>query len=254
MRFNIALSFVVALAAGGSSAAKPQETFNINRESILAGACYKAGGYYFGVGNGIVRSARSASDNFAKEKAVQDAKSNLIGRKSVEGVVWPKLLDKHSIDVLSQLVYKYVTVQASVSEIEVISVEKTDAVAYTAVVAASEDNLTTVPRASFDEVKSILLNPHRLKISFKRHPKELYDFYLTQKRLPDELSGINFTEWNDEQLDLFCGIPKPNVTTNAVVEKVEVDTLGERPPESEKQNGAAKGKGFIGNINETIEF
>lgn len=254
MRFNIALSVVVALAAGGGFAAKPQEAFNINRASILAGDCYKAGGYYFGVGNGVIRSARSASDNFAKEKAVQDAKSNLIGRKAVEGVIWPKTLDKHSIDVLSQLAYKYVTVQASVSEIEVVSVEKTDAVAYTAVVAASEENLTAVPRASFDEVKLILLNPHRLKISFKRYPKELYDFYLTQKKLPDELSGINFTDWNAEQLDLFCGIPKPSVTTNAVVEKVEVDTLGVKHSEPEKQNGVAKEEGIIGNINETIEF
>lgn len=254
MRFNIALLFVFALAAGGSFAVKPQETFSLNRESIISGVCYKAGGYYFGVGNGIARSARSASDNFAKEKAVQDAKSNLIGRKSVEGVVWPKSLDRHSIDVLSQLAHKYVTVQASVSEIEVISVEKTDAVAYTAVVAASEDNLATVPCTSFDDVRSILLNPHRLKISFKRYPKELYDFYLTQKKLPDELSGINFTEWNAEQLDLFCGIPKPSVTTNAVVEKVEVDSSGARHLEPEKQNGAAKEKGIIGNINETIEF
>ncbi len=254
MRFNIALSFVVALVAGGSFAAKPQETFNNNRERILAGDCYKTGGYYFGVGIGIVRSARSASDNFAKEKAVQDAKSNLICRKAVEGVVWPKSLDKHSIAVLSQLAYKYVTVQASVSEIEVISVEKTDAVAYTAVVAVSEENLTTVPRASFDEVKLIPLNPHRLKISFKKHPKELYDFYLTQKKLPDELSGINFVDWNAEQLDLFCGTPKPSVTTNAVIEKVEEEMLGARHSEPETQNGAAKDKGFIVNINETIEF
>ena len=66
MHFNIALSFVVALVAGGSFAAKPQETFTNNRDCILAGDCYKAGGYYFGVGNGIVRSTRSASDNFAK--------------------------------------------------------------------------------------------------------------------------------------------------------------------------------------------
>ena len=254
MRFNIALSFVVALAAGGSFAAKPQEIFNINRESILAGDCYKAAGYYFGVGNGIIRSARSASDNFAKEKAVQDAKSNLICRKAIEGVVWPKLLDKHSIAVLSQLAYKYVTVQASVGEIEVISVEKTDALAYTAVVAVSEENLTTVPRASFDEVKLILLNPHRLKISFKKYPKVLYDFYLTQKKLPDELSGINFIDWNAEQLDLFCGIPKPSATTNAVGENVEVEMLGARHLELETQNGAAKDKGFTDYINETIEF
>ena len=254
MRFNIALSFVVALAAGGSFAAKPQETFNINREAILAGGCYKVGGYYFGVGKGVARTSQSASIDFAKAKAEQDAKSNLIGRKAVEGVVWPKSLDTHSIAVLSQLAYKYVTVQASVSEIEVISVEKTDAVTYTAVVAVSEENLTTVPRASFDEVKLILLNPHRLKISFMKYPKELYDFYLTQKKLPDELLGINFTYWNAEQLDLFCGIPKTSVTTNAVVENVEVEMLGARHSEPEKQNGAAKDKGFIGNINETIEF
>ena len=38
MRFDIALSFVVALVAGGSFAAKPQETFSNNREVILAGA------------------------------------------------------------------------------------------------------------------------------------------------------------------------------------------------------------------------
>ena len=218
MRFNSALSFVVALVAGGSFAAKPQEAFSSNRDSVLAGDCYKADGYYFGVGSGIVRSARSASDNFAKEKAVQDAKSCLLGRKAVEGVAWPKSLDSHSIAVLSRLVYKYVTVRASISEIEVISVEKTDAVAYTAVVAASDANLKTVPRASFDEVKQILLDPHRLKANFMKHPKELYDFYLTQKKLPDELSKIDFTDWNAEQLDLFCGIPQPNVNTNAVAE------------------------------------
>ncbi len=254
MRFNIALSFVVALAAGGGFAAKPQETFNINRESILVGDCHKAGGYYFGVGNGIVRSARSASDNFAKEKAVQDAKSNLICRKAVEGVVWPKSLDKHSIAVLSQLAYKYVTVQASVREIEVISLEKTDAATYTAVVAASEEDLKNVPCASFDEVKQILLSPYRLKLSFKKYPKELYEFYLTQKRLPDDLAGMDFAYWNDEQVDLFCGIPRANVNTNEIAEKVEMDTLGSRQSESEKQNGTLNDHEFIGNLNETIGF
>lgn len=253
MRFNIALSFVVALVAGGSFAAKPQETFNNNRERILAGDCYKTGGYYFGVGIGIVRSARSASDNFAKEKAVQDAKSNLICRKAVEGVVWPKTLGEHTIAALSRLVYRYITVQATVNEIEVISVEKTDDASYTAVVAALEENLKNVPCASFDEVKLILLSPHRLKANFKKYPKETYEFYLTQKKLPDELVGIDFVNWNDDQLDLFCGVPRPNVNTNAVTEKVEADTVGARHSESENQNGV-KGKGFTGNINETIEF
>lgn len=254
MRFNIALSFVVALVAGGSFAATPQEAFGIHRESILSGDCYKAGGYCFGVGKGIARSTRSASDNFAKEKAVQDAKSSLVGRKAVEGVLWPKSLDTNSIAVLSRLAYRYVTVQARVSEIEVISVEKAGAMAYTAVVAASEENLATVSNASIDEVKQILLNPYRLKVGFKKYPKELYAFYLTQKKLPDELLGINFTDWNEDQLDLFCGIPKPSVSTNAVVEKVDVDTLGAGRSEPEKQDGTAQDKGFVGNINETIGF
>ena len=253
MRFDLALSFVVALVAGGSFAAKLQETFNNNRESILAGACYKEGGYYFGIGNGIVRSSRSASDNFAKEKAVQDAKSNLIGRKVVEGVSWPKSLDNHLIAVLSELAYKHVSVQVSVGEIEVISVEKTGSAVYTAVVAASEENLKNVPYASFDEVKLILLDPYRLKANFKKHSRELYEFYLTQKKLPNELAGIDFASWNAEQLDLFCGIPRPNVNTNAVVEKVKMNTLGVRHSEAKEPNGA-KQKEFIGNINETIEF
>lgn len=254
MRFNITLLFIVALVAGGSFAAKPQEAFGINRESILSGDCYKAGGYYFGVGKGIARSTKSASDNFAKEKAVQDAKASLVGRKAVEGVLWPQSLDTNSIAVLSQLAYRYVTVQASVSEIEVISVEKAGDMTYTAVVAASEENLATVPNASLDEVKQILLNPYRLRVGFKKYPKELYDFYLTQKKLPDALWGINFTDWNADQLDLFCGIPKPSVSTNAVVEEVEVDMLGAGRSEPEKQDGTAQDKGFVGNINETIGF
>ena len=254
MRFNIALSFVVALVAGGSFAAKPQEAFNNNRDCILAGDCYKAGGYYFGVGNGIVRSARSASDNFAKEKAVQDAKSNLIGRKAVEGVAWPKTLSDDTTTVLSRLAYRYITVQATVSEIEVILVEKTDDSAYTAVVAASEGNLKKVPCASFDEVKLILLSPHRLKKNFRKYPKELYEFCLTQKKLPGELAGIDFANWNDEQLNLFCGVPQPNINTNAVVGTVEEDASGTRRSEFEKQNDSTKDKGFIVNINETIEF
>ena len=254
MHFNIALSFVVALVAGGSFAAKPQETFNNNHQRILAGDCYKAGGYYFGVGNGIVRSTRSASDNFAKEKAVQDAKSNLIGRKAVEGVAWPKTLSDDTITVLSRLAYRYVTVQATVSEIEVILVEKTDNSAYTAVVAASEENLKNVPCASFDEVKLILLSPHRLKANFRKYSKELYEFYITQKKLPDELVGIDFANWNDEQLNLFCGIPQSNVNTNVVAGKVEEDVLGTRHSEFEKQNNSTKDKGFIVNINETIGF
>ncbi len=253
MRFNIALSFVAALVAGGSFAAKPQETFNNNRDAILAGDCHKAGGYYFGVGTGIVRSSRSASDNFAKEKAVQDAKSSLIGRKAVEGIVWPRPLDDHSIAVLSELACKYVPVRASVSEIEVISVEKTASAVYTAVVAASEEDLKNVPGASFDEMKSILLDPHRLKTNFEKYPGELYNFYLTQKKLPDELAGIDFASWNAEQLDLFCGIPRPNVNTNGVVENVEVDTLGVRHSEATEPNGV-KQKKFIGNINETVGF
>ena len=254
MRFNVALSFVAALVAGGSFAAKPQEIFTNNRAAILAGDCYKTGSYYFGVGKGVARSSQSASTDFAQAKAVQDAKSNLIGRKAVEGVAWPKTLGDHTIAALARLVYRYVTVRATVSEIEVISVEKTDAASYMAVVAASEENLKNVPCASFDEVKLILLSPHRLKANFKKYPKELYDFYLTQKKLPDELSGINFTDWNAEQQNLFFGIPKPSDTTNAVIEKVEVDTLDARHSEPEKQNGAAKDNGFIVNINETIDF
>ena len=250
MRFDIALSFVVALAAGGSFAATPQETFSNNREVILAGDRYKAGGCYFGVGKGVARSSQSVSIEFAKEKAVQDAKSNLLGRKAVEGVAWPKTLGDCAIAALSRLVYRYVTVQATVSEIEVISVEQTDAASYTAVVAASEESLRNVPCASFDEVKQILLSPHRLKAIFKKYPRESYEFYLTQKKLPDELAGIDFENWNDEQLDLFCGIPRPDINTNAVADKVE----GPGTSASGMQNGAAMESGVIGNINETIGF
>ena len=59
-------------------------------------------------------------------------------------------------------------------------------------------------------------------------------------------------KWSDAQLDLFCGIPRHNINTNAVVEKVEVDMLGVRHSVPEKPKG--KNKGFVGNINETIGF
>lgn len=262
MRFNIACLAIVVLVAGGSFAAKPQVVFGESREAILAGDCYKSGGFYFGVGKGVVRSDGSASDNFAKVKAVQDAKVDLVCRKAVDDVVWPRALDSNSIAVLSRLVYRHITVQASVCEMEVVFLEKSDNLTYTAVVAASEESLKSVSHVSFDVIKSVLLSPHRLKAYFKKHPRELYVLYLTQKQLPEALVGVDFTVWNDEQLDLFCGVPRCNANANAVgnanvVGEEEMtagvlDNAGNM--ERGEQNGAGKGKSAVGNINETIEF
>lgn len=239
--------FVIAIVAGGGFAAKPQEVFDNNRENILSGACYKAGGYYFGVGRGAVRSAHSASDNFAKEKAVQDAQANLVGRKAMEGVIWPDSLDKHSVAILERLALRFVSVQTDIGGVVVVSVEKSGVAMFTAVVAAPESNLQNVPRASLDEIKSGLLNPHWLKSNFKKSAKELYQFYLTQKKLPDGLVGTAYADWSDEQLDMFCGIPRVVVDTNAVPEKVEGEVRG-------RGDGAGGGQKFIGTVNETIGF
>jgi len=222
--------------------------FDGNREAVLSGDCYKAGGYYFGVGIGVVRTNRSASDNFAKEKASQDAKANLICRKAVEDLVWPQTLDKQSTRVLAKLAARAVSVQADVSGIVDVSLEKTGPAVYTAVVAAPESKLKNVPRASFEEVKKCLLNPHWLKVHFKNSPKELYEFYQTQKELPESLVGISYANWDDAQLDLFCGIPHPNVCTNAIPSG---------PVQGEKNIGTklpAKEEGVTGNLNETFDL
>ena len=242
---DIAL-FVIALVAGGF-AAQPQEAFDNNRENILSGNCYKVGGYYFGVGRGVVRTTRSTSDNFAKEKAVQDAQASLVGRKAMEGVIWPNSLDKHSVAILKRLALRFVSVRADIDGVVVVSVEKSGVAMYTAVVAAPESNLQYVQRASFDEIKSGLLNPHWLKSNFKKSAKELYQFYLTQKKLPDELVGTAYADWSDKHLDIFCGIPRVVVDTNSVPSKVEGKTRG-------KSDGAEGRQGFVGNINETIDF
>ena len=242
---DIAL-LVIALVAGGF-AAQPQVAFDNNRENILSGNCYKVGGYYFGVGRGVVRTTRSTSDNFAKEKAVQDAQASLVGRKAMEGVIWPNSLDKHSVAILKRLALRFVSLQADIDGVVVVSVEKSGVAMYTAVVAAPESNLQYVQRASFDEIKSGLLNPHWLKSNFKKSAKELYQFYLTQKKLPDELVGTAYADWSDEQLDIFCGIPRVVVNTNSVPSKVEGKTRG-------KSDGAEVRQGFVGNINETIDF
>lgn len=239
--------FVIALVAGGGLAAQPQEAFDNNRENILSGDCYKVGGYYFGVGRGVVRTTRSASDNFAKEKAVQDAQANLVGRKAMESVIWPDSLDKQSVSVLERLALRFVSVRADVDGVVTVSVEKSGAAMYTAVVAAPESNLQHVQRASFDEIKLGMLNPHWLKSNFKKSAKELYQFYLTQKKLPDGLAGTAYADWSDEQLDMFCGIPRVVAGTNAVPSKVEGETRG-------KGDGAGGGQEFIGNVNETIGF
>lgn len=246
MRSNI-LALLVALVAGGGFAVLPQETFDNNRENILSGDCYKVGGYYFGVGRGVIRTTRSASDNFAKEKAVQDAQANLVGRKAMEGVIWPDSLDKHSVSTLERLALRFVSVKADIDGIVVVSVEKSGAAMYTAVVAAPESNLQHVQRASFDEIKLGMLNPHWLKSNFRKSAKELYQFYLTQKKLPDELVGTAYADWSDEQLDVFCGIPRVVAATNAVPGKVEGEACG-------KGDGVEEGKEFTGNVNETIGF
>ena len=246
MRSNI-LALLVALVAGGGFAAQPQETFDNNRENILSGDCYKVGGYYFGVGRGIIRTTRSASDNFAKEKAVQDAQANLVGRKAMEGVIWPDSLDKHSVAILERLALRFVSVQTDIGGAVVVSVEKSGVAMYTAVVAAPESNLQNVPRASLDEIKLGMLNPHWLKSNFKKSPKELYQFYLTQKKLPEELAGIAYADWSEEQLDVFCGVPRVVAATNAVPNKVDGGARN-------KSGGTGGGQGFVGNINETIDF
>lgn len=246
MRSNI-LALLVALVAGGGFAAQPQETFDNNRENILSGDCYKVGGYYFGVGRGVIRTTRSASDNFAKEKAVQDAQANLVARKAIEGVVWPDTLDKHSVSTLERLALRFVSVKADIDGVVVVSVEKSGAAMYTAVVAAPESNLQHVQRVLFDEIKLGMLNPHWLKSNFRKSAKELYQFYLTQKKLPDELVGTAYADWSDEKLDMFCGIPRVVADTNAVSSKVDGEVRG-------KRGGTGGGQGFVGNINETIDF
>ena len=238
---------VITLVAGVGFAAQPQETFDNNRGDILSGECYKVGGYYFGVGRGVIRTTRSASNNFAKEKAVQDAQANLIGRKAIEGVVWPDSLDKHSVAALERLALRFVSVQADIDGVVTVSVEKSGAAMYIAVVAAPESNLQRVERTSFDEIKLGLLNPHWLKSNFKKSPQELYRFYLTQKKLPEELVGIPYVDWSDTQLDMFCGVPRVVVETNAAPGKLEGEVRC-------KGSGAGGGLEFIGNVNETIGF
>lgn len=248
MLSKIGILLMGLFVAGGSFAAQPQELFSSNRDSVLSGDCYKIEGCYFGVGTAIVRTSQSASDNFAKEKAVQAAKSNLISRKSIENVSWPNAIDKTCVAVLSQLAARYISVQSSVSGIEVLSIEKTGANAYIAVVSVPEANLRNVPDTSFEEIRSLFLDPHWLKSNFKSHPQELYQFYLTQKKLPESLAGVGFDNWNELQLDLFCGIPHHIANTNAAPGSVETErrSTGDAFPQKDSE--------FIGNVNDTIGF
>jgi hypothetical protein len=257
MRFDIAFSVVIALVSGGILAASPQVIFNNNQKNILSGDWIKAEGFYFGVGDSVARTRQSTSQDFAKQKAIQDAKSMLVNRKALEGVAWPKNIKSGTVKVLSRVMSQMISVRSKVSDVETLCVDEIEKSKYRAVVFVAEKNLKNVPFVSFEEVKKILLDPHWLKANFKRFSQELYEFYITQKELPKELEGIDFKNWNSEQLDLFCGITR--VVKNDVGMK---DSYAKRESEAkilnndkrDKEGDIRKNHESVTVINETIGF
>lgn len=246
MRSEIISILIVLHVAGSILAASPQLVFADNKDLILSGQCHVARGFCFGVGTSFVRTGQTASDNLARELAVLNAKSRLICSKAVEGLVWPTTLDAKTVSLLTELVVCLIDVHSTVRGVVVVHVEKATTGCYTAVIAVPEDNLASVRKVSLDEVARLILEPHWLRANFRKHPKELYSFYLTQREIPPQLSQTRYSSWNDAQLDLFCGIQRPSVDAKSVPNNAKTGEIS-----SKRGMPSAE---LIANENETIGF
>lgn len=247
MHFKFALLGILIHMASGIFAASPYELFKTNRDLICSERCYYINGIYFGIGKAMARTENSASENFARKKAVLNAQNDLIITRAIEGIVWPKGLSESTIVVLKKITKDVIELKVKVSGIEVLTTKKVDDTTYIAVVSASKESLSKVPRISIEEISRQILNPYWLRRNFEKYPEALYEFYRTQRDLPSELANIPYDTWTNQQIDLFCGIfDKPEKS---------VSNLGEKISGVDSANKDALTKGVINvNENETIGF
>lgn len=215
MHSNVLVVLMSCLMAGGTYAATPFEAFKSNREAVLSGQCLISEGCRFGIGTATPKNSSTASEGAAKEKARLQAQVNLICRKAAEGIAWPDAIGPSLRPVLAACVASRLSLTATVSGVETVYSSRDDSGRHTVVVAAPESSLEGVRGASFADVQRLLLDGHWLKRHMSGpHAKELYEFYLTQKPLPDALKGTEFMSWNEIQMNLFCGLPPPVVSSN----------------------------------------
>ncbi len=206
--------------------------FRANKKAVLEGTCLSKDNVCFGIGQATPRSDSTVQQEVASSKAELAAKVNLICRKSAAGIVWPKDISPENKAILAALTARALTLSAKVKGVEVVYREKGTNRVQTVVVAVQEEALSSVPRATFDDAKRILLEPHSLRRNFRKYPDALYALYISQKPLPATLRGTSYREWTPAQLNTFCGLPNAPEpapasvpATDAVQEEEELETL-----------------------------
>lgn len=223
MRFDIALFFILICAS--SLAGTYQDVFNANKDAILSGQCLSSDGVSFGIGIGVPRGASVAQQEAAVAKARLAATVNLLCRKSAASIIWPSNLDKKHLPLLSAYVARELTLNCKIDGVENVYVCSDTNGVRTAVVAADDKGLNSVPRATLADAKRVLLRPEWMKKHFGSCQDALYSFYLTQKQLPKSLQGTDPSTWTNAQIDMFCGIKTGESTGEGCVKDVEQEEI-----------------------------
>lgn len=246
IRFKIAVFFMFAILAGCIIASPPEVVFDNNREKILSGTFASIGGYCFGTGSVMVMSGTSQSAKIAAEKSVLQATVNVIVHKALVAVDWPSSVSDETKRVLQESLARRLALRKSISGVQTVFSEEYSGGRFVSVVSLPDDQVQDA-ECTIEQAEKILLDPHWLRRNFKKNAPALYEFYLARKKLPTELVGTAYADWSDEQLDMFCGIPRVVADTNAVPCKVEGEARG-------NGDGVGDRTEFTGNVNETIGF
>ena len=201
------LATMLFCAVGGSLfASAPADLFLAHREAILSGACKEVEGVTFGVGQASARSESAPGREAAWAKADLGARANLVARKALAGMTWQGDLTPEARRSLEAVVESELEVKATVrGALPVFREELPEACRV--VVACEAKGLASVPKATPEQVRAILLNPQVLKRHFRQHGEALIAYVRAQRPLPESLRGTDWRTWSEAQLNLFCGIP-----------------------------------------------
>lgn len=256
MRSKIICIFNAAILAGCGFASQPNDVFVAHKESILSHVFSCKGGYCFGVGYGVAISDTSQSIKICADKSVLQASANLLKNILLDKIDWPKSVRQESRVALLELLAESVAMNRTISGLCTIYSEELSDKRIASVVAVAESSASNITY-TIEEAEGVLLAPRWLRKNFHRKPRELYEFYLTQKELPKELEGIDFKNWNSEQLDLFCGITrvvKNDVGVKDSYAKGESEAKILNNDKIGKEGNVRKNHESVTVINETIGF
>ena len=206
---DIALSVTIVLMGGGLWAATPMQVFELHKDDILSGKCAQVEGFSFGVGLAKPRTDTARSAQAAMDKARLAATANLTARSAMRSIIWPDSLTKEEIAVFSVWLAKRIPVRAKLCDLETVMSECGRGGICTAVVAVSDASIPRTKKITIEDAFKVLLDPYFMQSHFKENRKAFYSLFAAAGRmLPKSLEGVDFNLWSDEQIRMFCGIPR----------------------------------------------